>query len=86
MSKLYIYRDEHSRTLEPYYSAHVSAMTSEDLHSKHDIAQELAGRDREIEQLKKALHIEQEKNLRSQKNESRFYKKNNAFITHVKRG
>lgn len=31
--------------LEPYYSRHISAMTSEDLHGKSDIAAELAARD-----------------------------------------
>lgn len=35
--------------LEPYYSRHVSAMTTENLHSKHAIACELAWRDQQIE-------------------------------------
>lgn len=43
------------RELEPHYSAHVSAMTSEGLHSKGDIAAELAFRDREIARLKREL-------------------------------
>ncbi len=34
--------------LEPYYSQHVSAMTSEALHAKSDIAAELAFRDASI--------------------------------------
>lgn len=38
-------------TLEPHYSAHVSAMTSEGLHSKSDIAAELAFRDVRIDAL-----------------------------------
>lgn len=37
--------------LEPHYSTHVSAMTSEELHKKRDIAAELAYRDKRIEQL-----------------------------------
>ena len=42
-------------TLEPYYSAHVSAMTTEGLHSKSNIAAELAFRDQEIARLRAAL-------------------------------
>ncbi len=42
-------------TLEPHYSAHVSAMTSEALHGKGEIAAELAYRDARIEELKAAL-------------------------------
>lgn len=41
--------------LEPYYSRHVSAMTSEKLHSKADIAAELAFRDKEIAALRLTL-------------------------------
>jgi hypothetical protein len=41
--------------LEPHYSRHVSAMTSEGLHSKSDIAVELAFRDQEIARLRAAL-------------------------------
>lgn len=37
--------------LEPHYSKHVSAMTSKGLHSKADIAIQLAWRDQEIERL-----------------------------------
>lgn len=37
--------------LEPHYSRHVSAMTSEGLHSKADIAEQLAWRDKRIEEL-----------------------------------
>ena len=49
-SKLY----GHARdlpTLEPHYSRHVSALTTEGLHSKSDIAAELAWRDAEIARL-----------------------------------
>jgi len=41
--------------LEPYYSRHVAAMTEEELHSKGEIAAELAVRDMEIERLRAAL-------------------------------
>lgn len=37
------------------YAKHVSAMTGEQLHSKMDIAAELAYRDNEIDRLKEAL-------------------------------
>lgn len=39
------------RELEPYYHRHLSAMTSEDLHSKSEIAEELAARDKRIAEL-----------------------------------
>lgn len=38
--------------LEPHYCRHVSAMTTEQLHSKADIAEQLAWRDQAIEQLR----------------------------------
>jgi predicted RNase H-like nuclease (RuvC/YqgF family) len=41
--------------LEPYYIRHVSAMTSEGLHSKSDIAKELAYRDKCIADLELKL-------------------------------
>ena len=41
--------------MEPEYSNHVSAMTTEDLFSKSDIAAELAYRDRRISLLEEAL-------------------------------
>jgi hypothetical protein len=44
-------------TLEPYYSLHVSAMTTEALHSKSDIAAELAWRDRQLEDKQLALDL-----------------------------
>jgi len=47
--KFYAERDPLS--LEPHYSAHVSAMTSEGLHAKSAIAAELAYRDSYIEEL-----------------------------------
>lgn len=37
--------------LGQYYSKHVLAMTAENLHEKHEIAEELANRDLIIEQL-----------------------------------
>lgn len=39
-----------------YYSRHIQAMTREGLHSKSDIAAELAWRDQQIDQLKADLH------------------------------
>jgi hypothetical protein len=41
--------------LEPHYSRHVGAMTSEGLHDKQDIAFQLALRDKEIELLRREL-------------------------------
>jgi hypothetical protein len=41
--------------LEPHYCRHVSAMTSERLHAKSDIAIQLAWRDAEIEALRDML-------------------------------
>lgn len=41
--------------LEPHYSRHVGAMTSEGLHEKQDIAFQLALRDKEIERLRGML-------------------------------
>lgn len=45
------YPDRDPRDLEPNYSYHVRAMTVEALHSKSDIAAQLAWRDKEIERL-----------------------------------
>lgn len=39
-----------------YYSRHIQAITREGLHSKSDIAAELAWRDQQIDQLKADLH------------------------------
>jgi len=39
----------------PHYAKHVLSMTKEDLHSKADIAEELAARDIQIEELKQQL-------------------------------
>lgn len=51
--KLYAERDP--RDLEPHFSKHMSAMTSEDLHSKAAIAEELAYRDQRIDALVEGL-------------------------------
>lgn len=51
--KLYAERD--IIELGEYYTKHISAMTNEGLHSKSDIAAELAFRDAEIDQLKKEI-------------------------------
>lgn len=40
---------------QAHYTAHVDAMTKEGLHSKSDIAAELAHRDAQIDKLEKAL-------------------------------
>ncbi len=48
-----LYPEHDPYTLEPRYSQHVAAMTSEDLHSKHDIAIQLAARDKRISELEK---------------------------------
>lgn len=37
--------------LEPHYSAHIAAMTTEGLHNKSDIAAELAWRDKQIAEM-----------------------------------
>ena len=50
-----LYACSNPAILEPYYSQHVAAMTAEDLHSKSDIAAELAFRDAEIARLREAL-------------------------------
>ena len=57
MSKLYTERDIIEQG--DYYSRHTSAMTSEDLHSKSDIAAELAHRDIEIDKLKARVAAQQ---------------------------
>lgn len=51
--KLYAERD--CEELGEDYMRHLSAMTTEKLHSKGDIAAELAWRDREIRRLRTAL-------------------------------
>lgn len=43
--------------LEPHYSRHVGAMTSEGLHEKHDIAFQLALRDQRIAELDDLVRI-----------------------------
>jgi len=57
MSKLYTERDIIEQG--DYYSRHTSAMTGEDLHSKSDIAAELAHRDIEIDKLKARVAAQQ---------------------------
>lgn len=49
------YPSLHPWDLEPYYSEHVSAMTSEGLHSKADIAQQLAWRDKQLAAARKCI-------------------------------
>lgn len=50
-----LYPDIDPRTLGPRYAAHVSALTSEGLHSKAAIAEQLAWRDQTIEGLQAEL-------------------------------
>jgi lambda repressor-like predicted transcriptional regulator len=57
MNKLYAERDIIEQG--DYYSRHTSAMTGEDLHSKSDIAAELAHRDIEIDKLKARVAAQQ---------------------------
>lgn len=47
-----IYPSHRPWELEPHYSRHVSAMTTEQLHHKADIAEQLAWRDQVIESLR----------------------------------
>ena len=53
MTKLY--KERNHEDLEPYLFNHMMAMTGEGLHSKADIAAELAFRDKRIEELEEAL-------------------------------
>lgn len=53
MTSQYAQRDP--RRLEPYFSRHMDAMTSEDLHDKAAIAAELAFRDQQIAALQVRL-------------------------------
>ena len=48
------YKTGDARTLEPYFSRHMMAMTAENLDSKADIAMELAERDQRIALLEAA--------------------------------
>lgn len=54
------YPDVDPRTVEPYYSRHVEAMTAEGLHAKSDIAAQLAWRDAEIARLTAELAADRE--------------------------
>ncbi len=54
------YAERNIEELEPHYMTHAMAMTVEKLHSKMQIAAELACRDQEIERLKE--QIEKAKN------------------------
>ena len=51
----YKYRDDEEIMYSDEYSLHVNAMTAEKLHSKSQIAMELAGRDIRIKELEQAL-------------------------------
>ena len=56
---MYDLNRDHSK-LEPHYSRHIMAMTTEELYYKSDIAAELAYRDAEIERLKARLTPDRE--------------------------
>jgi maltooligosyltrehalose synthase len=58
MEKLYAERD--IEELEPYYTRHISAMTTEQLNSKRRIAAEFAHRDKRIEELEARIRALQE--------------------------
>ena len=49
------YAERKAQELEPYFIRHLSAMTAEGLHSKADIAKELAFRDKRIADLERQL-------------------------------
>ena len=51
--RLYDVGERRPFNLEPHYSLHVSAMTTERLHEKSDIAAELAFRDARIDELRR---------------------------------
>ena len=51
MTERKMYPPQRPWLLEPYYCQHVSAMTTEGLHSKADIAEQLAWRDKRIAEL-----------------------------------
>lgn len=50
-----MYPPLHPWDLEPHYAAHVAAMTSEGLHSKAAIAEQLAWRDQQLEALRRIV-------------------------------
>ncbi len=58
MTKQYADRDITSEELMDLYMTHVDAMTGEDLHSKSDIAAELAYRDARIKDLENQSEAE----------------------------
>lgn len=53
-----LYADRDCEEMVKHYTAHVSAMTVEGLHSKSAIAAELAFRDKRIEELEDALRLQ----------------------------
>lgn len=52
-----LYPDLNPWDLEPYFCRHMAAMTAEDLHSKADIARQLAWRDQCIATLRARLAL-----------------------------
>ena len=50
-----LYLKHNPSELQPWFAEHMDAMTSENLHSKGDIAMELAYRDKQIHNLNKII-------------------------------
>ena len=57
MKAPHLYAPRDPSTLEPHYSQHVAAMTSEGLHAKSLIAAEMAFRDQRIAKLMESLEV-----------------------------
>lgn len=55
-----LYAERDAQELEPWFSRHLSAMTGEALHSKSDIACELAFRDAAIAELLETIKLAEE--------------------------
>lgn len=75
MTKIY-YRKHESRKvlLDQHYCLHVQAMTAEALHDKGEIAEELAWRDIQIEQLLRAIELHKERREFPDTEDLRLYK------------
>jgi hypothetical protein len=58
MSNAKLYPPQDPIELGAHYTRHIEAMTAEGLHSKADIAEQLAWRDLEIENLRRAVSLE----------------------------
>lgn len=67
-----------------YYVRHVSAMTSEKLHSKSDIAAELGHRDMLIDQLRRQLEIAEQNAAEQRDMKARAREQRDAMATHCR--